>query len=113
MPDKAKGTRCDDTEACRIDYLHVPVLTQGADDPPADGIGGEKDHKHHRGKNGNKRTMQEQHLNRGADQHGRVQRDHPAEARFVNFGGAAPNHVALVALGDAQFHEPKQRYGHK
>ena len=102
MPDEAERTVGNHAQARGIHDLNIPMIAQGADDPPTDGVRRQEDHEHHRGQCGDERALQKDHFDRGADQDGGMQQDHPAESRFVDFGRATRDEFLLVEAGDTQ-----------
>ncbi len=68
MPNVAKGPGGYHSQARGIDDLSVPVCPEGANDPPAHGIGHEEKDKHRRSEPQKERTPEEDHFERGANQ---------------------------------------------
>jgi len=106
VPERSRG---DDTHSGGIHHLDVPMLAEGADDPPADDVRADKESEADRRKDWIEGATQEDHLGGGAGEHRSVQQDHPAEVGFGDLRGALLYHFALMTLGDLQFVDPQKR----
>src|SRR5208337_3306992 len=99
VPNVAERTGGDDAEAGRVHDLNVPMIAEGANDPPANEIGGQENDEADCGENGIEGTVEEHHFDGGTDQNGGVQEHHPAKTGIIHFGGATGDHFPLVAAG--------------
>jgi len=109
MANVTEGAGGDDAEACGVHDLNIPMISESANDPPADEIGGEENDKADCGENGKERTVEKHHFDGGSDQNGSVQEHHPPKAGIIHSGGATGYHLPLVAAGNAEFHEAQGR----
>src|SRR6267143_114483 len=100
-------------EARGIHDLHVPVLPERANDPPAHRVRRQKNGQHRRSQPQNKGAAQQDYLKCRANQHRGVQQHHPAKFRLIDLRRATRRHLFLVAVGDAQLHQPQQSHGKK
>src|SRR5579864_1864408 len=109
MPDKAERAGSDHAQTRRVHHLHVPVIAQGADDPPTDGVRSQKNCEHRRGEKRDEGPLEQNDLQRGAHQDGGVQEHHPTKARFIDFGRAARDKLLLMAARNAQLEQAQRR----
>ena len=102
MPHHSKGAARDHPERDRVHHLHVPVLPESVDDPPAQSVR-EKPHDEHRDRErGNQRAAQDDHFRCGADWNSDVQEHHPEKIRLVGQSNPFLSQVGLTAPG---YHE--------
>src|SRR5882724_1554885 len=109
MPHVAKRTSRYYAKFRGVHHLHVPVLAERSNDPPANGVCDEEKDKRNRGKQRNKRTAKKNNFDSGADKNHCVQQNHPAEFWIGDFRTAVGHNLLLMALGNLQLDDSQSR----
>jgi len=90
--------------------LYIPMLAEGADNPPANNISSEENDETDSGEQRKKRAVQKHHFQSGSQDHAGMDHDHGAKDRIGDLRGAVGDHFALVEAGKMQFVKTQKRY---